>query len=692
MRRTGLLGLLIALGVLLSGASAASAAQRVLGWGSHSGSLAQPFDVPTPLSGLEGAIGGAAGGRHNLVLLAGGTVAGWGNNLDGALGTNPGPDQTPVPIEGLSGVQALAAGIDTSYALMEGGTVEAWGRGSEGQLGNGGKTLSQPTPVEVPGLEGVTAIAAGGYRALALLEGGTVVQWGAWYPSGAIQSTPVAVAGLTNVKAIAVGQEDAYALLGDGTVKAWGYEKEGALGNGNTGPGLNETPTSVSGLTEVQAIAAGGNSAIALREDGTVLDWGSNDDGKLGPGKYSASNVPVSVAGVSEAKAVAMGAQQTFALRQDGSLLAWGGGGAVGAGDFGQHPTPVPVCGGQGVLAIFAGGIGQNPNEVTLSSSFAIAVPGPLCPEFDSSKPGWGKPGTTVTLKGINLEETSSVLVGGSPASFTALSPTEIEAVTPPGTGEVPLAGLGPAGSFGFQSPGLFDYVEAPSFGRCVRSFEYERTEEFPDDFCTKAGAGKGWEWEPLPKGSLTSVAKKPVVLETGGVKVTCKSETGTGALTSNKAAGALVWTLVGCERLGQPCSSSGAPSGSIVSEPLQGSLAVYKPGAKGNKVKDKAGLVISPVASGGPVARFSCGSTSSIVVSGAVIGQLLTNKTRTSLKMKFAVKKGAQEPSSVPGGPSDVLSTSVEGGSAQASTLVGGIALTIKNGGLVGVNTIAYD
>jgi hypothetical protein len=694
MRGMRLLALLTAIGAALAWASSAMAGQRVLSWGSNSGSLASPNDVPTPLSGLESAVGGAVGAEDKFVLLAGGTVAGWGARCDGELGNATwSPGETAVQIEGLNGVQALAASDCTGYALIEGGTVEAWGLGDEGQLGNGSRTREQRTPVEVSGLEGVRAIAAGGRHALALLEDGTVVQWGGWYDNGEGQTLPAAVPGLANVKAIAAGAHADYALLGDGTVRAWGYSEEGALGNGTTGRVETITPTAVSGLASVQAIAAGGNSAVALREDGTVLDWGSGEDGKLGTGKYGDSNVPVSVQGVSEAKSVAMGYTQTFALLSDGTLIGWGAGGPVGAGDYAQHLTPVAVCGGKGVSAVFAGGAvpeaGATPR---MPGSFAIAATGePLCPEFDSSKPGWGKPGTTLTLKGINLEEVSSVLVGGAAAGFTVGSPSEITAVAPPGTGEVPITGLGPAGSFGSVSPGRFDYVEAPSIGRCIRSFEAETTEEFPDDRCTQAGGGKGWEWDPLAHGTLLTAAKTAIVIETAGVKVTCTSESGTGALTSNKTAGSLVFKLVGCTRLEQPCTSAGAPSGSIDTEPLQGSLAIYKPGPKGEKVKDKAGLVMSPVAAGGPVAQFSCG-TASIVVGGSVIGQLATNKSSSKVAMKLLVKNGVQWPNSVPGGPSAVLSASVEGGPAQATTLTGTISLWVYQAGLLGVNTIAYD
>ena len=53
-------------------------------------------------------------------------------------------------VPGLSGVTAVAAGDDHSLALLSNGTVMAWGDGQQGQLGNGG-TDSSAVPVPCPG-------------------------------------------------------------------------------------------------------------------------------------------------------------------------------------------------------------------------------------------------------------------------------------------------------------------------------------------------------------------------------------------------------------------------------------------------------------------------------------------------------------------------------------------------------------
>ena len=68
------------------------------------------------------------------------------------------------------------------------------------------------------------------------------------------------------VEAIAAGAEHSLALKDDGTVWAWGYNFFGQLGNGtttlSTSPGIN-TPVQVGNLSAVKVIAAGSDHSLA---------------------------------------------------------------------------------------------------------------------------------------------------------------------------------------------------------------------------------------------------------------------------------------------------------------------------------------------------------------------------------------------------------------------------------------------
>src|SRR5664280_667448 len=200
----------------------------VWAWGYNgSGELGNgtPTDSSTPVqvAGLTGVTAIAGGDDAGYALRGDGTVWAWGNNYSGDLGNGTTTNSsTPVQVAELTGVTAIAAG-GTAYALRGDGTVWAWGYNYEGDLENG----ISSTPVQVAGLTGVTAIAGGAHAGYALRADGTVWAWGSNYygalgngTTTASSSTPVQVAGLTGATAIAAGFATGYALRGDGTVRA----------------------------------------------------------------------------------------------------------------------------------------------------------------------------------------------------------------------------------------------------------------------------------------------------------------------------------------------------------------------------------------------------------------------------------------------------------------------------------------
>src|SRR5689334_12657630 len=59
----------------------------------------------------------------------------------------------------------------------------------------------------------------------------------------------------------------------------WGWISGSAAAGG---PTEQVTPSAIPGLSAVRAVAAGGEHALALRDDGTVWAWGQNLRGQLG--------------------------------------------------------------------------------------------------------------------------------------------------------------------------------------------------------------------------------------------------------------------------------------------------------------------------------------------------------------------------------------------------------------------------
>lgn len=295
-------------------------------------------------------------------------VYSWGDNETWQLGRGPRVPSSPTAarVTGVSGVAAVAGGGFAQYALHTDGTVSAWGRNFFGQLGGGWYGDWSPAPTRVPGLTGVTALAAGSYHALALLGDGTVQGWGIMFSGGLGNgtSTPIPVGGLTGITAITTTSFTAFALRDDGTVLAWGDNRFGILGDGSTVE-KSATPVQVTGLTGVTAIAAKGDTAYALRSDGTVWAWGLGDQGQLGTGftcgvAQCHSRVPVPVAGLSGVTALASGGATAYALHADGSVSAWGSNdlGQLGNGLFCNacySSAPVKVTGLTDVTTLSAG-------------------------------------------------------------------------------------------------------------------------------------------------------------------------------------------------------------------------------------------------------------------------------------------------------------------------------------------------
>ena len=211
----------------------------------------------------------------------------------------------------IAGITAVGAG-ESAYglALRHDGAVLAWGDNAGGTLGNG-TTNPSLLPAFVSALgpgSGVIALAPSAPFALALKGDGTVLAWGGNVlgnlGDGTFMGrlTPVVVSGLgagSGVIAIAVGLSHSVALKSDGSVWTWGSNNNSNLGNpGVVGP--SNVPVPVSGLgsgSGVVAIAAGGNFTLALNSDGTIWVWGTNGNGQLGIGNTTNQPVPVQVKG-----------------------------------------------------------------------------------------------------------------------------------------------------------------------------------------------------------------------------------------------------------------------------------------------------------------------------------------------------------------------------------------------------------
>ena len=169
-------------------------------------------------------------------------------------------------------------------------------------------------------------------------------------------SSPVSVSGVSSAAQISGGGEAALALLADGSVVGWGDDTYGQIGDGGSGESL--VPIPARELPHgIVAIDVGGSHSLALLANGTVLAWGEDASGQLGvpPGGLetcfinSCRRTPAPVPGLSSVVAISTSESSNLALLADGTVMGWGDDryGQVGDGTgiaSGCRCVPTPVA------------------------------------------------------------------------------------------------------------------------------------------------------------------------------------------------------------------------------------------------------------------------------------------------------------------------------------------------------------
>jgi alpha-tubulin suppressor-like RCC1 family protein len=213
----------------------------------------------------------------------------------------------------------------TDYKLIDqyiGDTLWSWGDNAFGQLGiNDTTTRSTPVTTLIGGTNW-KSIDGGQYHTIALKTDGTLWTWGN-NDSGQLgvnnntnRSTPVTtLLGGTNWKSIAGGYRHTIALKTDGTLWSWGSNNFGQLGVNDTTSIITPVTTLLGG-TNWKSIAGASEHTIALKTDGTLWSWGRNAEGQLGVNNTTDRNTPVTtLLGGTNWKSIAAGNTHTIAIQ-----------------------------------------------------------------------------------------------------------------------------------------------------------------------------------------------------------------------------------------------------------------------------------------------------------------------------------------------------------------------------------------
>lgn len=71
-------------------------------------------------------------------------------------------------------------------------------------------------------------------------------------------------------------------------------------------------------------VSLGYQHALALRDDGRVVSWGSDQKGQLASGQLTYESRPALITKLSKIQRVASGVEHSLALRSDGTVWTWG--------------------------------------------------------------------------------------------------------------------------------------------------------------------------------------------------------------------------------------------------------------------------------------------------------------------------------------------------------------------------------
>jgi alpha-tubulin suppressor-like RCC1 family protein len=324
---------------------------------------ASPITVSPPAGGTfkirAQAVNGFGPGRltefsTGNTLYAGAELYAWGYNAAGSLGDNTTVSKSsPVQVGALTTWRDVKSGANFTHhvaALKTDGTLWAWGRNDFGQVGDN-TTVARSSPVQVGALTTWSKLAAGQENSLALKESGSLWAWGrnnsGQLGDGTVvyRSSPVQIGALTTWSYVGQGSLSlfSFAIKTDGTLWAWGSNNLGQLGDSTT---VNKSsPVQVGLLTNWSKASPGLNHAIAVKTDGTFWAWGNGQNGALGDGTATSKSSPVQIGALTNWSQPSAGNTFSGAVKINGQLWTWGNGndGRTGHNDEIDKSSPVQV-------------------------------------------------------------------------------------------------------------------------------------------------------------------------------------------------------------------------------------------------------------------------------------------------------------------------------------------------------------
>ena len=288
---------------------------------------------------------GEYAGFNSFATKTDGTLWSWGENDYGILGQNsPSNSNLSSPTQVGTGTDWPTSGVgklskkNAFQAIKTDGTLWSWGYGLQGQNGQNNQT-AYSSPVQVGSGTDWSVIGGARNAVLAIKTDGSLWSWGDNYAgtlgqnnaNPARRSSPIQIPGTWSAVDKG-GVSSALATKTDGTLWCWGENNEGEARGilGQNNQTSYSSPVQVGSATDwdtgADKISVNKHAAIAIKTDGTMWAWGSNQNGSLamdsGDGGAQRSS-PIQIPGTTW-NTIASGSQHFLATRTDGTLWVWG--------------------------------------------------------------------------------------------------------------------------------------------------------------------------------------------------------------------------------------------------------------------------------------------------------------------------------------------------------------------------------
>ncbi len=272
----------------------------------------------------------------------------------------------------ISSGQIVSSEGSHTLLIKEDGSLWAWGLNSSGQLGDG-TTTNRNAPVNILPETKWIAVATGYDISFGIKKDGSLWVWGRnnvnLFGNNNSAETQRLIPGQvgtdTNWKSIATNGAIVVGVKSNGTIWNWGYNNNGQLGDGTNV--TKAVPTQLGTDTNWSSVTLNNSTTIALKQNGTLWAWGYNGESQFFVNSSNVnSNVPIQINSDTDWKMVDLGAYHALAIKQDGSLWSWGrdtsGQVGIGSSTFSTQLLPVRI------------GSDNNWTKISASSDISFAL------------------------------------------------------------------------------------------------------------------------------------------------------------------------------------------------------------------------------------------------------------------------------------------------------------------------------